>query len=98
MVWRGMVAQERHLRLTAVPRLVHRQLVQQRDPRVGDVVAAREVVQLRLAGERADRAVAGARPAEVYASQLVTLREMHRTVVGDARTTKRECFECRQIA
>ena len=57
-----------------------------RDPRVGDVVPTREVVQLQLARQGSQRRVARARPRQIQLPQLVAGREVRDSFVGDWRS------------
>ena len=67
-------------------------------PVVGDAVAAAERVQVRPAGERAQRAVAGGRPGEVHLAQRVAAAQVRDAGVGDRRARQVEALEPRQAS
>ena len=76
-------AHERVLDRAAMPRLEDRQLMKQRQRRVGDAAAGLEAVELPLAGERRDQAVAGMRAEQVDALQMVAVFEVRNATVGN---------------
>ena len=95
-VRRRRLVQQREVLLPALPRLEHRPLVQQRNAVVGDAVAAAEGVQVRLAGERTQRAIAGGRPREVHLAERVAAAQVRDPGVRDRRARQVEAFEPRQ--
>ena len=77
-------AHQRVLDVAAMPGLEDRELVQERERRVGHPASGFETPKLGLAGEGANHAVAGMRAEQVHALQLVAELQVRHAGVRDA--------------
>ena len=92
----GVIAQETHLRLAAMPALEDRNLVEQRETGVGHGVAGSQLTQARLPRECTEGTVAGRSALEIHVAEALASGQVRDPSVRDLRPGQRDRLQFRQ--